>query len=317
VTLPVGSANHALAECVDGPGLEPQEIDESSSALTCKKSEISEKSRAKHGQPSAPGAGDALCVPSELTAAERARWVDAADQIDGVLGRHQRGDISRRRWQQMRADVRRFVESGWAHRAYGLGWHPLELFGVDRRAPYARRDGRGLALVLNGNKVADLTESTATIETTTGARLTFTRKPVEFHQVVLVDQIAPAYRLAVLKREWTAVFGRLDRARPPQDVSEVRWRDYLGDLRRLAEENWNYPPMFFMDWDGCGVFPPAGKRSLARVAGGHIITILTPDEAICVGGAVFCKLPGDAGWQLANRPPLDWIRERARAWLTD
>jgi hypothetical protein len=78
-------------------------------------------------------AGDVGAHPELPPAVSRRRWVDAANEIDRVLGRHQRGDISRRRWQQMRVDVRGFVEAGWAHRAVRLGWHVLELLGVDRR----------------------------------------------------------------------------------------------------------------------------------------------------------------------------------------
>jgi hypothetical protein len=140
--------------------------------------------------------------------------------------------------------------------------------------------------------------------------------PVDFLDVVLVDQIAPAYRLAVLKRAWREVLERLDRARPPHDESDTRWRQYLSDLRRLADENWDYTPLDFMDWDGCGAFPSKAKRALAWVMGGRVLTNLTRDAAVC-GRLLFRRLPGDQGWNMVDGPQLDRIKERGAAWLAD
>ena len=251
------------------------------------------------------------------TAAQERRWTDAADRIVGELGRHQRGDFSRRKWQQTLADVRRFVEGGWAHRAWRLGWGLLELFGVDRKAPWARRDRRGLALMLDGHKVIDLTEHGATIRTETGAHLTYSRKPIELLEVVLVDQIAPVYRLATIRREWAEVLERVDRCRSlDADVSETRWRQYCADLGRLADENWDYPPSFFMGWNGRGSFPVSAKRALAWVIDGGTITNLTRDTAIC-GNVVFRRLAGDQGWQRDVGPHLDQGRGKVANWLLD
>jgi hypothetical protein len=263
-----------------------------------------------------PGKTSADDAHPSPTAAQRRRWADAADQVDKALGRHQRGDISRRRWQQMRADVRGFVESGWAHRAHRLGWHLLELFGVDRRVPYARYDRRGLALILDGSKVIDLTRHSATIETASGAHLTYTRRRIEFLDVVLIDQIAQAYRLAIIRREWTEVLELVDRCLRPlhADVSDTRWQQYRADLRRLADENWDYSPIWFMDWDGRGCFPTRAKRALAWRIDGGTITNLTHDTAIC-GKVVFRRLPGDQGWQKDVDP--DQGRKKASKWLAD
>jgi hypothetical protein len=259
-------------------------------------------------------AADVRFAYANPTAAERAKWAGAADQIVKVLGRHQRGDISRRRWQRMVADVRQFVEGGWAHRAYRLGWHSLVLLGVDRKAPWARHDRRGLVLSLDGNKVVEVTELAATLETNSGARLTYPRRPIEFNDVLLVDQIAPAHRAAIIKPAWTEVLGRLERCRVPQDVSPTRWQQYRSDLRRLAEGYWDFMPFDFMDWDGSGPFPARAKRALAWVIGGCRLTSLTRDTAVC-GKAVFRRLPGDQGWQAVTGPYPDSAHESVAKWL--
>jgi hypothetical protein len=249
---------------------------------------------------------------------ERAKWAGAAEHILAELGRHQRGDFSRRKWQRMLAGVRGFVESGWAHLAWRLDWHMLELFGVDRKAPCARDDRRGLALMLDDSKVIAVTEHGAIIETASGARQAYTRRTTGFLDAVLIDQIAPAYRLTTIRREWAEVLQRVDRCRPTlaADVSETRWRQYLADLRRLADENWDYPPIFFMGWDGRGAFPVSAKRALAWLIDGGTITNLTHEAAVC-GKVVFRRLPGDQGWQLDVSPHLDHDRKRAKNWLSD
>jgi hypothetical protein len=243
------------------------------------------------------------------TGADQARYADAAAQILGEFGRHQRGDISRRKWQQLRDDVRQFVEAGWAHLAYHLGWHPLELLGVDRTAPWARRDRRGLMLSLDGSRVVALTERAATMETESGARLTYRRMPVEMFHIVPIYQIATAYRTVVIKREWAEVLTRLDRCRLPQEVSYTRWQQYRGVLHGLAEGYWDFMPADFMDWDARGAFPSRATRALAWVMGEQILTYLTPDTAVC-GKVVFRRLPGDGGWQMLLWPFPDPAHEK-------
>jgi hypothetical protein len=184
--------------------------------------------------------------------------------------------------------------------------------------PCARHDRRGLALILDGNRVINLAEHVATIETASGAHLTYIRRPVEFLDVVRVDQIAPAYRLAMIRREWADVLERANRHRPPLDanVSETRWRQYLSDLHRLAGENWDFMPVEFMDWDGRDPFPSRARRALAWVMGEYILTSLTHDTAIC-GAAVFRRLPGDSGWQLDVGPFPYLDRDNVKEWLLD
>jgi hypothetical protein len=55
----------------------------------------------------------------------------------------------------------------------------LDLLGADRDRPFARIDQAGLVWLLNGNRPVMLAENTATIETRTGRRLIWRRKPGE------------------------------------------------------------------------------------------------------------------------------------------
>ena len=51
------------------------------------------------------------------------------------------------------------------------------MFGCHRDRPLGRTDQAGLLWLLNGARLMALTENTATIETQTGTRQTFRRKP--------------------------------------------------------------------------------------------------------------------------------------------
>jgi hypothetical protein len=75
--------------------------------------------------------------------------------------------------------VGRFLDSPFCAVAAALGWGPLDLFGCDRDRPFARNDQAGLLWLLSGDKLAALSENTATIETRNGARQTFRRKLTE------------------------------------------------------------------------------------------------------------------------------------------
>jgi hypothetical protein len=128
--------------------------------------------------------------PSEIT---RASCSSVAARIVQALGQYPRGGCSPARWQQFTADVRGFVENGWLHRAHDLGWDFLELLGADHVAPWARYDGMGLLLLLNGSKVIGLTDRVARIMAApTGARRTYYRRvPLDRERVLLIDQIGP------------------------------------------------------------------------------------------------------------------------------
>ena len=109
-------------------------------------------------------------------------WAEALARVDAA---RPPGDVSPGRWLQFIDDCGRFLDAGWGDRAVVLGWHPLNLFGCDRERPFARIDRAGLLWLLNGGKLAALTRETAVIETSTGARQTYYRRPLESDRVVL------------------------------------------------------------------------------------------------------------------------------------
>jgi hypothetical protein len=95
-----------------------------------------------------------------------------------------------KRWLTFVDDVGRFLDSSFCAVAAALGWGPLDLFGCDRDRPFARIGSAGLLWLLNGDRLLALTEQTATIETRTGARQTYRRKPAEPSRV-LAWELAP------------------------------------------------------------------------------------------------------------------------------
>jgi len=97
------------------------------------------------------------------------------------------GDMPPHRWQRFVDDVGLFLDSGFAEQAAALGWSPHDLFGCDRDRPFARIDRAGLLWLLNGDKLVALTADTATIETRTGARQTYRRKPDESGRALAWD----------------------------------------------------------------------------------------------------------------------------------
>jgi hypothetical protein len=94
------------------------------------------------------------------------------------------GDVPLRRWQQFVDDIGLFLDGPFCAVAASLGWGPYDLFGCDRDRPFARLDCAGLLWLLNGDRLMALTENTATIETRTGARQTYRRKPAEPYRVL-------------------------------------------------------------------------------------------------------------------------------------
>jgi hypothetical protein len=100
-------------------------------------------------------------------------------------------DVSSHRWRLFIDDCGRFLDEGWAHCAMSLGWRALDLFGCDRERPFARLDHAGLLWLIDGRKLVALTANTATIETATGVRQTYYRRPAEPGAVVLAWQVEP------------------------------------------------------------------------------------------------------------------------------
>jgi len=88
-------------------------------------------------------------------------------------------NVPPQRWRQFVDDVGVFLDSRFCAVAEALGWGPHDLFGADRERPYARIDQAGLLWLLNGDKLVALARDTAVIETKTGSKQTYRRKPVE------------------------------------------------------------------------------------------------------------------------------------------
>jgi hypothetical protein len=82
-----------------------------------------------------------------------------------------------RRWQRFVTDVGPFLDSAFCAVAAALGWGPLDLFGCDCDRPFARIDQAGLLWSLNGDRLLAISEDIAVLETGTGARQVFRRKP--------------------------------------------------------------------------------------------------------------------------------------------
>jgi hypothetical protein len=101
------------------------------------------------------------------------------------------GDVPANRWVAFIDDVGRFLDGPVCAVAAALGWGPYDLFGADRDRPFARIDQAGLLWLLNGDKLVELTERTATIETRTGVRQTWRRRPTVDAWRVLAWEIAP------------------------------------------------------------------------------------------------------------------------------
>jgi hypothetical protein len=97
------------------------------------------------------------------------------------------GDVPSRRWQRFVDDVGLFLDGPFCAVATALGWGPLDLFGCDGTRPFARIDRAGLVWLLAGDKLIALTADTATVETRTGARQTYRRKPNEPGRVLAWD----------------------------------------------------------------------------------------------------------------------------------
>ena len=74
-------------------------------------------------------------------------------------------DVPLRRWQQFIDDVGRFLDSGFVQKAMALGWGPFDIFGCDRDRPFARVDRLGLGWLISGNRVVNLFENAAVIQT--------------------------------------------------------------------------------------------------------------------------------------------------------
>jgi hypothetical protein len=113
-------------------------------------------------------------------------WAEAIARLDPAAPP---GDVPPKRWVQFLDDCGRFLDEGWVKKCEALGWRALDLFGCDRERPWARIDQAGLLWLFNGHKLVALTANTATIESATGARQTYSRVPIEPGRVVLAWEL--------------------------------------------------------------------------------------------------------------------------------
>jgi hypothetical protein len=89
------------------------------------------------------------------------------------------GDFEPERWQDTLDGMLRFCDE-WAGRAAARGWQPSEIFSLDLSAPAARVDRRGLGLLLgNGSEVVAIDGNGADIQTRSGSRQRYYRRPGE------------------------------------------------------------------------------------------------------------------------------------------
>jgi hypothetical protein len=104
---------------------------------------------------------------------------DWAEGFARLNPNHSPADVPPRRWLAFINDCGRFLDGGFAARAAALGWGPYDLFGCDRDRAFARIDQAGLLWLLKGDRLIAMSENTATVETRTGMRQTWHRKPNE------------------------------------------------------------------------------------------------------------------------------------------
>jgi hypothetical protein len=141
------------------------------------------------GADTSTGAEDERAASVAAGTGPPSAWADSFARLDAT---RPPGDVPPSRWRTFIDDAGRFLDGGWADRAAALGWMPLDLFGCDRRKPFARIDHAGLVWLHNGRKVLALTTDSATIENRDAPPHTYRRKPtLEDGQVVLAWELDP------------------------------------------------------------------------------------------------------------------------------
>ena len=132
-----------------------------------------------------------LAPGTELLGAEKFQITDPSklDRRDGIPEDWHQGvctliklpcpaSVQPARWDRLQLDAATFYET-WAAQASALGWTAHDLFGANRTKPIERVDQAGLVMLINGRKLAALTDSEAVISTRTGAGLTYRQKWIE------------------------------------------------------------------------------------------------------------------------------------------
>ena len=112
----------------------------------------------------------------------RSRILKPSALVLAMLQEHCPDHVERGRWQQAIEDGRGFLET-WGQQAESLGWTSRDLFGLHmppaQPHPSYRRlsryDETGLIWLLQGRPVVALTDTTAAIESPTGAITVYRR----------------------------------------------------------------------------------------------------------------------------------------------
>ena len=86
-------------------------------------------------------------------------------------------DFSTARWRRVQFDAAELLDT-WGNEMRRLGWGLLDAFGIDPVAPGAAVQNYGLAALLNGGRVVEMSATEAAIVTTGGVRLVFRRRPM-------------------------------------------------------------------------------------------------------------------------------------------
>jgi hypothetical protein len=97
-------------------------------------------------------------------------FADALTELEN----HRPEGVGEARWHEALKEGRRFVET-WGSQAAIFGWTASDLFGLHPIAPLARYDAMGLIWLLRGRTVVALTETRATIRSSSSATLSFQR----------------------------------------------------------------------------------------------------------------------------------------------
>jgi hypothetical protein len=132
----------------------------------------------------------------------------------------------------------------------------------------------------------------------------------------LRDDFDVAERAAIVEfdggapREWAEGFARLDRARPPDDVPQRRWLQFIDDCGTFLDGDWAATAQA-LGWDAANLFGCDRDRPFARVdrmgllwlLNGRRVVALTADAAIieAPNGSrlIYRRAPSYAGQVLA------------------
>jgi hypothetical protein len=85
-------------------------------------------------------------------------------------------------WARLLSDCYAFLDSPWVDRVVDLGLGPVDLFGWDAIAHWARIDRLGLIWLLDGRGLVAMTHDTAVNGTAQGGALTYRHRPISAEQ---------------------------------------------------------------------------------------------------------------------------------------